>query len=79
MFDGILMSECKQMVYLDEESDGARGLMGNIVPEGELADGAGLLPDGTPDMSFIASETHWRRLQIEEMTSTGQKKQGEKE
>lgn len=54
--------------HLDQESDGSRGLTGNVVPEGELADGAGLFPDGAPNMSFITFQPHWCSLQVDKVT-----------
>lgn len=56
------------MVYLDEQADRSRGLVGNVVPEGELADGARLFPNRAPHVSFIALESHWCSFQSDEMT-----------
>lgn len=45
--------------------------MGDVVPEGQRADGARLLPHRAPDVSFVTSQSHWCRFQIRKMTYRG--------
>lgn len=56
-----------QMHYLDQKPDASGGLVGNVVPEGELADGARLFPHRASKMSFIAFQSHWCCFQIDKM------------
>lgn len=57
-----------QIVYLDQQMDGSRGPVGNVVPEGEFADDAGLFPNRAPNMSFISLQAHRCSFQIDKMT-----------
>lgn len=54
--------------YLDQDADCSRSLVGNVVPEGELADGARLLPNRAPHVSFVTSETQWGSFQRDKMS-----------
>lgn len=42
--------------------------MGNVVPEGELADGTWLLPNRAPHVNFVTFETHWGSFQRDKMS-----------
>lgn len=57
--------------YLDQQSDGSGGLVGNKVPEGQLADGAWLFQRGAPNMGFIPFQSHWCSFQIGKVTYRG--------
>ena len=55
-------------VYLDQQPNVSQSLTGNVVPEGELADGAGLFPHRAPDMSFVTFQSQWHCFEVEKMT-----------
>lgn len=56
------------MVYLNQQADCSCGHVGNVVPEGELADGARLFQHRAPEMSFVAFESNRCRFQVDKVT-----------